>query len=596
MSFSRVFGRGIWAAMAALTVLISAACHEGPTELQFLDLVATRGFRVDGGPLRVRETLCADETWVAVTLESGRPVTAALDLHDQPVLSLAGCLECADGAAIGLEGSLLGTVRSVGGRRIGFRVDFDRARGWWEHEVDLGQVANRQAELGLEAELPEDCVLKLREATVRQQRISPKHPPEPPLQVLLISVDTLRRDAVGALGGSVATPHLDRFAAEAEIWTRHYAAASWTKPSHASMLTGFHPDTHRAVQLNQAMDPAIPTLAERFRTAGFTTSALVFDCAWLSPRWGFGKGFDSYRVTRWRAGRQARAVSGWVLAHRDEPFFFFFHTFEPHSDFRLLPYEAPGLNRKTIAERFGVSGFGCRKGLCASQLINALHRDEVPREPLDAEILRDTYDAGVRYLDASLGTLFDSLRSSGLWDQMLVVVTSDHGEEFAEHNGFGHHTLYEEILRVPLLVKWPQGDRAGTINEALSSSVDLAPTLLEFAGLPVDDLPGYNLQRRPADAPIFAGTLARTVVRDHDKGIFGGAGPRRVFNLAVDPDEELNLVESDPELSRVLETLLREQRRQALELYRRLGSQHEPGEVVLSERERERLKAFGYLQ
>jgi len=178
----------------------------------------------------------------------------------------------------------------------------------------------------------------------------------------------------------------------------------------------------------------------------------------------------------------------------------------------------------------------------------------------------------------------------------MVVVTSDHGEEFAEHDGFGHNTLYEEILRVPLLVKWPRGGRAGTINEALTSSVDLAPTLLEVAGLPADDLPGDHLHRRPADAPVFAGTLARTVVRGHDKGIFGGAGPRQVFDLAADPDEGLNLVESDPQRSRALETLLREQRQRALELYRRLGSQREPGEVVLSDRERERLKAFGYLQ
>ncbi len=596
MRFSRCSSPGIWVVIAALAGLICAGCNEGPTELRFLDLVATRGLRVDGEPLRARETLCADETWVVVTLDSGRSVNAGVDLGDRPVLTLAGCLECSDDVRTALEGSLIGTVRSLDGRQIEFRVDFDVARGWWEHEVDLGQIANRQAELGFEAELPEGCRLRLREATVRQRRVSAKHPPEPSPQVLLISVDTLRRDAVGAFGGSVATPHLDRFAAEAEIWTRHYAAASWTKPSHASMLTGFFPDTHRAVQLNDAIDPAIPTLAERFGTTGITTSAMVFDCAWLSPRWGFAKGFDSYQVTRWRAGRQARVVSEWVLAHRNEPFFFFFHTFEPHSDFKLLPYEAPGLNQTAIAESFGVSGFGCRKGRCASRLLNALYRDEVPRDPLDTEILRHTYDAGVRYLDASLGTLFDSLRSSGLWDRMLIVVTSDHGEEFSEHGGFGHHTLYEEILRVPLLVKWPRGDHAGTINGALSSSVDLAPTLLEVAGLPTDDLPGDHLHRRPAGAPVFAGTLARAVVRGDDKGIFGGAGPRRVFDLAADPDEELNLVDLDPQRSRALETLLREHRRQAQELYRRIGSQRESEEIVLSERERERLRAFGYLQ
>ena len=122
------------------------------------------------------------------------------------------------------------------------------------------------------------------------------------------------------------------------------------------------------------------------------------------------------------------------------------------------------------------------------------------------------------------------------------------------------------------------------------------PTLLEVAGLPADDLPGDHLHRRPAGAPVFAGTLARAVVRGDDKGIFGGGGPRRVFDLAADPDEELNLADLDSRRSRELETLLREHRRQAQELFRRIGSQRESGEIVLSERERERLKAFGYLQ
>jgi len=95
--------------MAVLAGLICAGCNEGPTEVRFLDLVATRGLRTDGEPLRARETLCSDETWVAVTLEPGRPAAAALDLRDQPVLTLAGCLECEDGA-----GSI-STLREAGG-------------------------------------------------------------------------------------------------------------------------------------------------------------------------------------------------------------------------------------------------------------------------------------------------------------------------------------------------------------------------------------------------------------------------------------------------------------------------------------------------
>ena len=586
----------MWVVTATIACLTCAACHRGPTEVGFLDLVAMRGLAVDGRVLRAREVFAADETWVAVSLAPGQRATAALELGQDPVLTLRGCVLREGRPKTELTGVLRGGVRTDGGRRVEFEIGLDSADGWWRREIDLHRVAGRHGQLWLEAELSEGYSLALQEVTVRYRLPAEAPTGSTPTQVLLISVDTLRHDAVGALGGSVATPHLDQMAAEAEIWTRHYAAASWTKPSHASMLTGYFPDTHRALQLNQAMDPAIPTLADRFRVAGFSTSALVYDCGWLSPRWGFAKGFDSYQVSRWRAGRQARAAASWVLKHRDEPFFFFLHTFEPHSDFRLLPYEAPGLNRMTIAESFGIANFGCREGRCASQLLNALYRHEVPREALDAEILRHSYNAGVRYLDASLGALFDVLRSSGSWDGMLVVVTSDHGEEFGEHDGFGHHTLYDEILRVPLIVKWPRGEHAGTINHALSSSVDLAPTLLDLAGIPADELPGYNLHRRPADAPVFSGTLARAVVRGYEKGILGGAGPRRIFDLATDRGEELNLVKSDLQLSREFEALLREHRRRALALYRRIGSQREPGEVVLSDRERKRLKAFGYLE
>jgi len=589
---------GLSAALVAMTILSTiAGCGGRAALIHYQDLIATHALAVDGRELPAREVFVADETWFAVTLDSGRPAKGAVDLKTEAILTLAGCLECEDGTVGEGEGTLFGSVTASGGRRVEFRTAFDRARGWWKHEVDLRRVADRRVEIELEAELPEGCVLRLREATVRELQAAKRLPTnEPPRQVLLISVDTLRRDAVAALGGSVATPNLDDFATQAEAWTRHYAAASWTKPSHASMLTGYYPDTHRAIQLDQAMDPAVTTLAERFQRAGFTTAALVYDCGWLNPKWGFAKGFDTYRISQWRAGRQNRAAANWLLDHRDQPFFFFLHTFEPHSDFRMLPYEAPGLNRITIKERFGVANFGCRQGQCASQLVNALYRHEVPREPLDAEILRSSYDAGVRYLDASLGDLFDALRSSVMWDRMLIVVTSDHGEAFGEHDGFGHNTLYEEILRVPLLVKWPQGERAGGTNDAVSSSIDLAPTLLAAAGIDAAGLPGYDLHRRPSDAPVFSGTLARAVIRGDFKGIFGGAGPPRVFDLTTDPGEERNIVELDRERARVLRELLADNQRAALQLFESFASQEKSGDVALSDSERKRLEAFGYLQ
>jgi arylsulfatase A-like enzyme len=301
-------------------------------------------------------------------------------------------------------------------------------------------------------------------------------------------------------------------------------------------------------------------------------------------------------LTQWRAGRQAVAAADWILSHRDESFFFFVHTFEPHSDGKVLPYEAPGVSRRTIAESFGVKGFGRRQGRSASHFLIALDRGEIPREPGDVEILRSTYEAGVRYLDESLGVMFDALRESGVWDQLLVVVTSDHGEEFDEHGGFDHGSLYEEIIAVPLLIKWPDSEHAGLVSDVLSSSVDLAPTLLQYAGLPTTDLPGTDLRTRSSDQPIFSGTTERAVIAGNLKGTFGGAGPVRLFDLSADPGEHLNLLESDSIPSHALQALLREHRRQAQELSRRVGSQQESTEVVLSTQERQRLKAFGYLE
>jgi arylsulfatase A-like enzyme len=586
-----------WELIAALGVLACTACHHDPRRVEYLDLVTTRGLAANGAPLQASEIFAADETWTAVDLEPGLPVTADLELGSGPVLTVAGCLVCPAGFETGSGAVFSGIVGEGGGRQIRFSIDLDPAGGWWTREVDLARVSNRATGLQFTAAIPEGCVVMLREATVRQHRAASLPVAEPPKQVLMISVDTLRLDAIGAFGGPEATPNLDQLAAESESFSRHYAAASWTKPSHGSMLTGYYPEVHRAQLDGQALDPSIPTLAGRFRDAGFSTAALVFDCGWLSPGWGFSKGFDSYLVNRWRAGRQARVTAEWVQAHRDEPFFFFFHTFEPHSDQYLLPYEAPGINQSTIAEQFGVEAFGCREERCASSFLEGLDRGEVGRAPHDAEILHATYSAGVRYLDVALGTLFDDLRESGMWEQLLVVVTSDHGEEFDDHGGFGHHKLYDEITRVPLLIKWPHGARAGATRDTLSTSIDLAPTLLEFAGCPTEGLQGTNLHRRNDDSPIFVGTLDRAVVADGYKAIFSfRPGPVQLFNLETDPEELTNLAEVEPDRVRALEEILRVQDDRDIALWQRIGSILDPRGVVLSDSERERLKAFGYLE
>lgn len=582
-------------AFAVVALLGCDGSDPGPTEERALDLIVEKKLLAGGLTLVATEHVAYDETWLAISVPSRLRLGADLDLGSDPTLTLRGAVICDGGVRGHSVGVLRGGVRERDEFPSGFEIDLGRNEGWWSHETILGSGGVGPAQLWLEADLLEGCSLLLNEATVRRGVEVQERSEMSPIQVLLISVDTLRNDAVGAFGGTVATPHLDRFASESESWSRHYATASWTKPSHASMLTGFHPETHRAVNLEQAMDPAIPTLAERFAAIGFETAALVYDCAWLSPRWGFGKGFDAYRVTRWRAERQARMAGDWILDHRDDHFFFFLHTFEPHSDFSILPYEAPGLNRERLGALFGVSGFGCRFGRCASQLVNGLHSGEVDLEAHDAEILRYSYDEGVRYLDRALGELFDTLRSHGMWEQMLVVVTSDHGEAFGERGEFGHNSVHEEVVRVPLMIKWPDGENAGRTQAAPRSSVDLAPTLLAFAGLDSGNLPGADLRLPRPQGEIFAGTLAKTVIDGDHKAIFAGSLPVRLFDLGNDPGERVDIAGREPARVAALRKLLRDHRRQSRSLFDAFGSSTEIGEVVLSERERERLRAFGYV-
>lgn len=136
-----------------------------------------------------------------------------------------------------------------------------------------------------------------------------------PGQILLVSVDTLRADAIGCGGEHRLTPNLDRLAAEGESWARHYAASHWTKPSHASLLTGYPALVHGALDRDSPTAPALLTVAERFTRAGWATGALVYDCGWLTPKHGFARGFDDYRVRRWRIDKQVRAAVNWLTQH-----------------------------------------------------------------------------------------------------------------------------------------------------------------------------------------------------------------------------------------------------------------------------------------
>jgi len=595
--------RGAPPAAAVLAGVLLAACAAPPAAPRYEDWVAEGDLAstlAGGEPQQVH---CGFETRFARTLRPGEVLTAEVDLGAAPRLVLALCRRDGGPASASGEpaGALALEVAAADGTAIAERWPLPAEEGWRRRELDLGALAGERVAVRLEAEFddpgPGARPLFLEQLVVAHRVPAPDRRGRPP-QVLLISADTLRHDVVGdgEGDGRPATPALDRLAADGETFTPHYAGATWTKPSHGVLLTGHGISVLRLHGFDDVLPAAVPTLAERFRAAGFRTGGLVHDCVWLDPKYGFGRGFEDYRSVKWFAGQQVRAAVDWMAARRGEPFFYFLHLFDVHSDFHRLPYEAAGVTPATVERRFGVPGYGCRGGLCSSAMLGAINEGRLALEPYDAEILRFLYDRGVERLDAALGALFDDLAAAGLYDDLVIAFTADHGEAFLEHGKLTHTTWHEEVLRVPLIVKWPRGERAGEVRRGAAGAADVAPTLLAAAGLPAHGFSGVDLRTRRADRPVFAGTFVQIVVQGSMKGAFPlFDAPPQLFDLAADPGERHDLAAERPEELARLRALLDAQTAAAARLRRQIDALEQPGRAAMTEEERARLKALGYV-
>lgn len=590
--------------MLVAGALALAAVSCGPEAiLSYEDLVASGRLSTFPGAAPADEATCADETRFAVALEPGTEIELQIELGSRPTLGLSGCLAVPADVETG-EGGVELEIQGTDG--LATRVELPVDDGTWAAgATDLEAFAEGRTELRLRVRAPAGAALLLSDLFVRHRLLPDSGggvgaPDREPLRrsdgppVLLISVDTLRADALGA-----STPALSAFAERAEAWFPHYAAAPWTKPSHGSLLTGYPVEVHGAQFEPEALDPAVPTLAGRFRSAGYRTAGLAYDCEWLDARWGFDRGFDEYRVMRWGADQAVRATVDWISHHWDEPFFYFLHLFTPHSDKAVLPYEATGVDRATVEQRFGLPGYGCRQGSCASQLLLRLNEGLEPL-PEEERVLRYLYGRGVATTDAALGRLIRDLDEIGILNEMVVVVTSDHGEAFFEHGKVLHSTVHREVLQVPLLIHWPGGRHAGERRETPSSSIDLAPTLLAAARIGSDDLPGTPLHERDEDEPVFSGTTSKSIVVGPVHAIFDArTGEGELYHLGRDPGEGEDLAASYPDLllrlrDRIVERL--ESNRSLRESLASGSDREGPPEVELTEEERRRLEALGYVQ
>ncbi len=359
--------------------------------------------------------------------------------------------------------------------------------------------------------------------------------PATPRGVLFISVDSLRADHLSCYGYKSATkpdvattPNIDRLLArEGTRYTQAVSTTSWTLPSHMAMLTGLPNALHGVRALGDRLHPSRTTLAESFRQAGWRTHG-IWSGPNLHPFYGFDRGFDQYvdcstsvvadpdvfvrpdGKSAEQVGEQREALrnihdgshegtTGQAIVKAfddfvgdlsaEEPFFAFVHMWDVHYD-----YSAP-----QEYDRFDPAYTGEIHG----QGVHDLHRRTPPPSERDILRIKALYDAEILFTDHNIGQMLNRLEAAGRLDDTLVVFTSDHGDEFMEHGAFGHNnTLYEEVVHVPLIMRWPANIPAGRVVDDLVGIVDLAPTVLDICRIPApQEMWGRSLK------PSFDGSL-----------------------------------------------------------------------------------------
>jgi arylsulfatase A-like enzyme len=452
----------------------------------------------------------------------------------------------------------------------------------------------------------------------------------------LISIDSLRADHLSCYGyGRETSPNLDRLAREGVLFETVIAESSWTLPAHISMLTGLSSAVHGVELDHMSLPGAVPTLAARLRQAGYRTKG-IYSGPYLHPVFGFSNGFDEYEGVFGENGALVRGIEAATSdfdrrraileanrsAHRTvtspavtdkaieyigrpagEPFFLFLHYFDVHYDY--IPLES-------VWRRFDpdYDGTLTGDGFVKNPRIH-------PRmDSKDLAHLKALYDGEIFFTDQHVGRLLDALEERGLAGRTLVVVTSDHGEEFFEHGRKGHRrTLHDEVLRVPLILRLPGGIPAGIRVDGLARHVDLAPTILSLLGIDLEaPVSGTALEasargaHRPEPNPAvsrldFADGDNRWIsarTKEHKYLLNVRSGRRReiFYDLTRDPGEQQPIVTSSGEngleaLNRLREALatVESRERSLREIYG--GSRGVNIEVP--EDVREQLRSLGYV-
>jgi arylsulfatase A-like enzyme len=504
-------------------------------------------------------------------------------------------------------------------------------RGVFFKDIDLSAFGRRSVTLSLrtlgsssaKASSPETEDLRGDLCFWENPLVFPKNAADGPKRknVILISMDATRAGHLGCYGyGRDTTPVLDRLAKDSALFMNTISQAPYTLASHMTMLTGLYPTTHRVFYFSDTLDPSLPTLADQLRGQGVVTAAFTGG-GLMDANYGYAHGFDEFhdhivsQETSDTITPLAEQVSSWLARNADVSFFLFLHTYQVHS-----PYWPPAGYASKFLDKDAVW-----VGRSLEQFIGAgyVHKYRPLSDAQKRNVIA-LYDADINFLDAALiQPLLDALKERNLYDETMIIVTADHGEEFFDHVTWGHsNTLYNELLKVPLIVKFPESRYHGRRLMPFVRLADITPTVMEEFGvkrspvkldgeslLPIleDKEKGERLCLSYLPGNIFADPMPSMIslIQGRYKFILNEKFPARAFSyfspppaqpppvelydLRTDPQERKNLANQEGEVAR----RMLQQAQTFLQAAKREGFSKK---ALMDKELEERLRALGYIK
>lgn len=429
--------------------------------------------------------------------------------------------------------------------------------------------------------------------------------------IIVIGIDTCRKSHMSCYGyNHPTTPFIDELVRDSILFTNAMSQSPWTLPAFASFFTSTYPSVHGARGKAEdgkffSIRDGIPSGVEIMAKLGILTKAFI-NAPFLASVFGFSKGFFEFDYAHGNNARIRRAnetikqAMHWIQENRRKQFFLFIHFFDPH-----LNYDPPRPPLKRLARQRSFTYQGHLKA--PFSLLSEIREKKISLSLDDWQFIKLLYDAEIAFVDENCGRLFYFLQEKRLYEKTLIVVLSDHGEEFLDHDGFEHgHSQYDELLNIPLIIKMPSNFKAGKTISNQVNLIDVMPTLLEMLSAPrpksFEGKSFLNLitedkveEKRPAfSEETHWGEELKSVRTDGFKFIANSNFERQeLYDLSADPQEKRNLVEIERERAMSLKEMLLSWIRQNSITIEQMKKE---GHTDLDKKFIDNLRSLGYLK